>query len=178
MWHKYIYVENTSGYRHTIIGPTKRFSTYGGNPPDNAVPSTYDSRSAVNNSNNRLNPNPHRSYCHSAGNLARAGHLFRVGKFFRALKLSALAGLSAQTELSALRPPSLRESPDPSSRTLGPTQHVSHGFPWLHPNARTHVYPERAGIPSLKGRCHSSLGSSGDISIFHSGVSRGHRNVP
>ena len=28
---------------------------------------------------------------------------------------------------------------------------VSHGFPWLHPNVRTHVYPERAGIPRLKG---------------------------
>ena len=33
-------VMNTSGYRHTIIGPTKRFSTYGGNPPENPVPST------------------------------------------------------------------------------------------------------------------------------------------
>ena len=170
MWHKYIYVENTSGYRHTIIGPTKRFSTYGGNPPENAVPSTYDSRSTVNNSNNRLNPNPHRSYCHSAGNLARAGHPFHASKFFRALKLSAPAGLSAQTELSALKPPSLRESPDTSSQTLGPTQHVSHGFPWLHPNVRM--------SPSLRGSCHSSLGSSGDISISHSGVSHGHRNVP
>ena len=175
MWHKYIYVENTSGYRHTIIGPTKRFSTYGGNPPENVVHSTYDSRSTVNNSNNRLNPNPHRSYCHSAGNLARAEHPFRAGKFFRALKLSAPAGLSAQPELSALRPPSLRESPDPDS---GAHQHVSHGFPYAHPNVRMHVYPKRAGIPSLKGNCHSSLGSSGDISISHSGVSRGHRNVP
>ena len=178
MCHKYIHVENTSGYRHTIIGPTKRFSTHGGNPPENAVPYTYDSCSTVNHSNNRLNPNPHRSYCHSAGNLARARHPFRAGKFFRALKLSAPAGLSAQTELSALRPPSLRKSPDPSSRTLGPTQHVSDGFLWLHPNVRTHFYPERAGILSLKGSCHSSPGSSGDISISHSGVNRGHRNVP
>ena len=31
------------------------------------------------------------------------------------------------------------------------------------------------GIPKLKGSCHPSLGSSGDISISHSGVSRGHR---
>ena len=79
--------------------------------------------------NNHLNPNPHRSYCHSAGNLARAGNLFRAGKFFRTLRLSAPAGLSAQTELSAQRPPSLRESPDPSSQTLESTQHDSHWFP-------------------------------------------------
>ena len=36
----------------------------------------------------------------------------------------------------------------------------------------------RAGIPELEGGCHSSLGSTGDISISHSGVSPGHRNVP
>ena len=53
-------------------------------------------------------------------------------------------------------------------------------FPWLFPNGWPHVYPERAGIPKLEGvgGCHSSLRSSGDISISHSGVSRGHRNVP
>ena len=45
-------------------------------------------------------------------------------------------------------------------------------FPWLF------GFPERAGIPKLEGGCHSSLGSCGDISISHSGVSRGHRNVP
>ena len=41
-----------------------------------------------------------------------------------------------------------------------------------------YIYPERAGIPGLERDCHSFLGSSGDISIPHSGVSRGHRNVP
>ena len=41
-----------------------------------------------------------------------------------------------------------------------------------------YIYPERAGIPELERDCHSSLGSSGDISIPHSGVSCGHRNVP
>ena len=51
-------------------------------------------------------------------------------------------------------------------------------FPWLFPNGWSHVYPERAGIPKLEGGCHSSFGSSGDISISHSGVSHGHRNVP
>ena len=40
-----------------------------------------------------------------------------------------------------------------------------------------YIYPERAGIPRLERDCHSSLGSSGDISIPHSGVRRGHRNV-
>ena len=35
-----------------------------------------------------------------------------------------------------------------------------------------------AGIPKLEGGCHSSLGSCGDISISHTGVSHGHRNVP
>ena len=50
-------------------------------------------------------------------------------------------------------------------------------FPWLFPNGWLHLYPERVGIPELEGGCHSSLGSSGDISISHSGVSRGHRNV-
>ena len=53
--------------------------------------------------------------------------------------------------LSTLGPPPLRESPDPSSRTLGPTQLVSHGFPWVHPNVRMYEYPERAGIPILNG---------------------------
>ena len=91
---------------------------------------------------------------------------------------SAPASSSTPAGLSAQRPPSLRESPDPSSRTLEPTQHDSHGFPWQYPNVRTHVYPERAGIPRLERSCHSSLGSSGDISISHSGVSCGHWNVP
>ena len=43
---------------------------------------------------------------------------------------------------------------------------------WLH------VYPERAGIPEQERGCHSSLGCSGDISIPHLDVSRGHQNVP
>ena len=35
----------------------------------------------------------------------------------------------------------------------------------------------RVSPNSRGGGCHSSLGSSADISISHSGVSRGHRNV-
>ena len=50
-------------------------------------------------------------------------------------------------------------------------------FPWLYPNVWSHVYPERAGIPKTRGGCHSSLGSSGEISISHSGVSCGHRST-
>ena len=41
-----------------------------------------------------------------------------------------------------------------------------------------YIYPEKAGISEQERDCHSSLGSSGDISIPHSGVSRDHRNVP
>ena len=39
--------------------------------------------------------------------------------------------------------------------------------------------PSKGGYPQLQGRgYHSSPRSSGDISISHLGVSRGHRNVP
>ena len=72
----------------------------------------------------------------------RAGRTFRAYGTFRA------------------RTPSLfGNPPDPSSRTLGLAQLVSHGFPWLHPNVPWYSYPERAGIPMLNGSCHSSLGS-------------------
>ena len=67
-----------------------------------------------------------------------------------------------------IRPPGLRNPP-----SMVPT-----GFPWPFLCVTLHVYPERAGIPKLEGGCHSSLGSSGYISISHSGVSRGHWNVP
>ena len=84
---------------------------------------------------------------------------------------------SAPAGPSARKPPSLWESPDsgihPARFPLTPL-----AFPWLFPNGWPHVYPERAGIPELEGGCHSSLGYSGDISIPHSGVSRGHWNVP
>ena len=49
--------------------------------------------------------------------------------------------------LSVLGPPPLRESPDPSSRTLGPTQLVSHGFPSLRPYVRL---PRKGGYPHTK----------------------------
>ena len=89
---------------------------------------------------------------------------------------SAPASSSASAGLSTRKTPSLRESPDPDSGNHPARFPLA--FPWLFPNVRSHVYPERAGIPKLEGCCHSSLGSSGDISIPHSGVSRGHRNVP
>ena len=37
MWYL---LRKTNGYHYTIIRSTKRFDTYGGNPPDNVVPST------------------------------------------------------------------------------------------------------------------------------------------
>ena len=37
MWHL---LRKTNGYHYTIIGSTKRFDTYGGNAPENVVPST------------------------------------------------------------------------------------------------------------------------------------------
>ena len=89
---------------------------------------------------------------------------------------SAPAGLSAQRPPP---PPSLRESPDPSSRTPESSQHGSH---WLSPGyTRTydHTSIQKGRVsPKLEGGCHSSLGSSRDISISHSGVSCGDRNVP
>ena len=91
---------------------------------------------------------------------------------------SPLASSSAPEGLSAQRPPSLRESPDPSSRTQESTQHGSH---WLSPGyTRTYHMSTQKGRVSLKleGGCHSSLRSSRDISISHSDVSCDHRNVP
>ena len=77
--------------------------------------------------------------------------------------LFASAGLSAQTGLSAQRPPSLRESPDPSSRTLEPTQHDSHWLP--------RAIPERLNTCN---KTHSSLGkaicAARTISLYSSSV--------
>ena len=103
----------------------------------------------------------------SAGNLFRAANLFSAGKFFRTGR-TFRAGIAVSSGI----PRSVR--PDSGThRARFPL-----AFPWLFPNVSLHVYPERAGIPKLEGGCHSSLGSSGDISIPHSGVRRGHRNVP
>ena len=70
------------------------------------------------------------------------------------------------------------KSPDPTSRTPARFLLTPLAFPGYSRNMWLHVYPERAGIPELERGCHSSLGFSGDISIPHLGVSRGHRNVP
>ena len=120
--------------------------------------------------NNRINVNTHRSYCHSAGNIFCAGNLFRAGKFFRAGRTSC-----AETPVSLGIPGS--DPPDSGIHSARfPLSLLV--FPWLFPNGYPHVYPERAGIPELEGGCHSSLGSSQDISISHSGVSCGNRNAP
>ena len=74
------------------------------------------------------------------------------------------------------------KSPDLTSQTPESTWHGSYWPCWDSPGYSRdmwlHVYPERVGIPELERGCHSSLGSSGDISIPHWGVSRGHQNVP
>ena len=120
------------------------------------------------------NVNPHRSYCHSAGNLFRAcnissagkfscaGRFFRAGRIFRAETPYLLRNIRICS-------PGLHPARFPPSPLA---------FPWLLQNGWLFGYPERAGIPKLEGGCHSNLGSSADISISHSGVSRGHRNVP
>ena len=110
---------------------------------------------------------PTRSYCHSAGNLFRSSNLFRAGKFFHTGRT-----FRAETPVCLGIP----RSDLPDSGIL-PTRFPL-AFPWLFLNVISHFYPERAGIPKLEGGCHSSVGSSGDISISLSGVSCGHRNVP
>ena len=59
-----------------------------------------------------------------------------------------------------------------------PPSTVPTGFPQAIPERNTTRLPRKGGYPQTRGGCHSSLGSSGDISISHSGVSCGHRNVP
>ena len=80
----------------------------------------------------------------------RAGKFFRAGRTFRATTPVCLG---------------IPRSDLPDSGIL-PARFLL-AFPWLFPNVIPHVYPERAGIPKLEGGCHSSLGSSGDISISH-----------
>ena len=81
---------------------------------------------------------------------------------------SAPAGFSARKPLVYLGIPRSRIHP----------ARFPLAFPWLFPNVCPHIYQEWAGIPKLEGGCHSSLRSSEDIIISHSGVSCSHRNVP
>ena len=84
---------------------------------------------------------------------------------------SAPARLSGQTGLSTQRHLSLRESPNPSSRTLDPTQHDSHWLP--------RAIPERLNTCN---KTHSSLGQAicaapahpRTVSLYSSSV---HNNV-
>ena len=64
---------------------------------------------------------------------------------------SAPASSYAPAGLSAQRPPSLRESPDPSSRTLEPTQHDSHGFPLAITERLYTRLPRKGGYPQTRG---------------------------
>ena len=68
-----------------------------------------------------------------------------------ALAISSVpASSSAPAGLSAQRPPSLRESSDPSSWTLAPTQH---GFHWLSlaiPERLNIRLPRKGGYPQIR----------------------------
>ena len=70
---------------------------------------------------------------------------------------TAPASSSAPAGLSAQRPPSLREYPDPSSRTPESTQLGSH---WLSPGysgTYDHTSTQKGRVsPKLEGGCHSS----------------------
>ena len=165
-------LRKTNEYYHTIIKPTKRSSTYGEHILRMSSP--IRRTHAVQLIAVIIVQILHPTEATSAGNLARAGGLFRPGKFSSFPRRQDFP----RSQNFRTKTPSLRESPDPSTRTLEPTPLDSHGFPQLHPNVLIHVYPERAGIPNLKGSYQPIAGSSGDISISHLGVSRGHRNVP
>ena len=64
---------------------------------------------------------------------------------------SAPASSSAPAGLSAQRPPSLRESPDLSSRTLEPTQHHSHCLLRAIPGRLNTRLPIKGGYPQTRG---------------------------
>ena len=90
-------------------------------------------------------------------------------------RFSTVPAISSKPEIPP--EPAIHGSDLPES-----TRHDSYRPCWPSPSDSwamlLYIYPERAGIPGLERDCHSSLGSSEDISISHSGVSRGHRNVP
>ena len=67
------------------------------------------------------------------------------------LIFSSLASSSAPAGLFVQRPPSLRESPDPSSRTLEPTQHGSHWLPLAISERLITRLPRKGGYPQTRG---------------------------
>ena len=63
---------------------------------------------------------------------------------------SAPASSSAPAGLSAQGSPSLRESPDPSARTLEPTEHGSHWLPLAIPERLITRLPRKGGYPQTR----------------------------
>ena len=120
-------LRTNNGYHYTIMRSTKRFGTYGEHLL-RCCPFYVGLTQYSYNNNNRLNPNPHRSYCHSAGNLFRAGNLARASKFFR-------APVSLGIPRSVL--------PDSES-----TQHASHGLSPGHTRAYVHMYTQKGRLSS------------------------------
>ena len=101
----------------------------------------------------------------SAGNLLHAGKFFCAGRTFTTFRAGTPPDSSGISR-SVL--------PDSGNHpAMVPT-----GSPLAIPERMATRLPRKGGHPKTREGCHSSLGSSGDISISHSGVSRGHRNVP
>ena len=142
------FLRRTNGYHYTVNTPTKWLDT---------THVCYNNSTIISYMSSYYDPD---RFSNCAGNIFCARKIFRTGN-----------------------PPS--RTGNPPSQTGNPpesTRHDSYRPRWpSHSNSWAmllYIYPERAGIPGLERDCHSSLGSSGDISIPHSGVSRGHRNVP
>ena len=107
--------------------------------------------------------------------LARAGNLARAGKFFRAGR--TFCALARKWDFSAQHPWGFGSPPNCPLR-ITPYTTLS-GLPPATSEHTTSLLPWKGGYPQLQGRgYHSFPRSSGDISISHLGVSRGHRNVP
>ena len=117
--------------------------------------------------------NPRSTVKHYSLILARAGNLAHASKFFCAGRTFRASRTFCTTPLGLREPPEL-----PSQAPGNPL----HDPLWSSPAISEHMasqLPWKGGYPQLQGRgYHSFPRSSGDISISHLGVSRGHRNVP
>ena len=117
--------------------------------------------------------NNHSTVKHYSLILARAGNLARASNLARAAKFSRAGRTFCATPLG------LREPPELPSQAPGNPLHDPSGLPPTISENTASQLPRKGGYPQLQGRgYHSSPQLSGDISISHLGVSRGHRNVP
>ena len=104
---------------------------------------------ALNNNNNRLNVNPQRSYCHSAGNIFRACNISRGGKFCRGGRFFR-AGRTSRAETPYLpgtpriRSPGLRTPPSTVPNDLT-------RLPLAIPEWMATRLPRKGGYPLTRG---------------------------